>query len=410
MSRNFLFGALAITSASLPAVAEVAPTTSSLFPSTMPPQPYDTSSVLLRPNAPLSGLAENLSPFQWGPVSLRPHLNYSFSYGDGIQSSPDNPEKTIRQELSPGVTFLLGTHWTLDYTPSLSFYSSDKFDDTLAHNVRLNGATTYGNWALGLSQTYSVSSDPLVETGRQTDQENFSTGLNGSYHFSDALWTDLAVNQNFRFADEFTDSREWSTTDWLNYQFFPGCFAGVGVGGGYVDMVTGSDNAYESLNGQVGWRPTEKISLHFNVGGETRQFLDSNSDTLINPIFGASISYSPLDVTTISLSANRGVSTSYFDNQVTENTGVQISLSQRLLEKLNLNVGFGYSTTKYVSGVQGQSLNREDSGTFFNVGLNCPIRTRMTAGVFYTYNENSSDNNGFGYNSTQVGFNLGYHF
>jgi hypothetical protein len=135
----------------------------------------------------------------------------------------------------------------------------------------------------------NVSSDPLVETGRQTDQKNFSTGLNGSYHFNDALWTELAVNQNFRFADEFTSSREWSTTDWLNYQFFPGCFAGIGIGGGYVNMVTGSDNAYERLNGQVGWRVTEKISLHLNVGGETRQFLDQNSDMMINPIFGASI-------------------------------------------------------------------------------------------------------------------------
>jgi len=43
------------------------------------------------------------------------------------------------------------------------------------------------------------------------------------------------------------------------------------------------------------------------------------------------------------------VNTSYFENQVTENTGVTADLNQRLLGKLSLDLNGGYSTTKYLS-------------------------------------------------------------
>ncbi len=50
------------------------------------------------------------SAFQWGPVNVHPHLDYQFSYGNGIQSSPGRQQNSVVQQISPGILFNLGDH------------------------------------------------------------------------------------------------------------------------------------------------------------------------------------------------------------------------------------------------------------------------------------------------------------
>src|ERR1035438_7341602 len=103
---------------------------------------------------PFSALAnywDEINPLQWGPVALHPHVSYTFTYGTGIQSSPGNPNNTIEQTLAPGLLFVYGPHWTLDYTPSFSFYSDKNLKDTVGQSVTLSGGTSYEEWTMGLS-------------------------------------------------------------------------------------------------------------------------------------------------------------------------------------------------------------------------------------------------------------------
>jgi hypothetical protein len=55
-------------------------------------------------------------------------------------------------------------------------------------------------------------------------------------------------------------------------------------------------------------------------------------------------------------------------------------------------------------------VNREDNGVFANVKLSTLIWKRITAAAFYVYTENSSSQSRFDVSSSQVGFELGYHF
>src|SRR6185503_14648059 len=103
------------------------------------------------------------------------------------------------------------------------------------------GGTAYEDWVFGLSQGFTRSSAPLVETGTQTEQDAYTTALNGSYRMNSKMSLDLGLNQNFRFAQGLQNSREWSTLDWLNYQFFPRLDVAIGAGFGYVDVDTGPD-------------------------------------------------------------------------------------------------------------------------------------------------------------------------
>ena len=78
---------------------------------------------------------------QWGPVDLHLHLFYQFLYGDGVPAAPGQGYTTAINALYPGVLFQLGEHWTLDYTPSLRFYSNSHYRDTIDNAVTLTVKT-----------------------------------------------------------------------------------------------------------------------------------------------------------------------------------------------------------------------------------------------------------------------------
>ena len=333
-------------------------------PSTTPAWTVDESTNnAMQVFAPSSGIRQNSDePFQWGPVTFRPHVNYNLSYGNGVEYTTNHTTSTVIQSISPGMTVDLGRHWSADYTPTLTYYSSSKFSDTLNHSASLTGATSYGDWLLGLSQTWNLSSAPLAETAAQTEQQNFNTGLSASYVINDHFSTDLGVNQDFNYVTGGQDSKTWSTMDWLNYSFWKRLAVGAGVGGGYTDTdpdgsggVSNGDQTFEQLQGRINWRATDRLSLSLTGGFEYLQFDTPGIANSFSPIFSAAIQYQPFAQTQLALSASRTVSSSdYFIlSQTTETTAVTLSLNQRLLKEFNLTVSGGYTKTEYTESLLG---------------------------------------------------------
>ena len=360
------------------------------------------------PDSAVANMMDELHPLQWGPVTLRPHVSYQFTYGTGIQSSPGQQHDTVDQSLAPGVLFVLGAHWTLDYTPTFTFYSDKNFKDTVGQSVTLNGGTTYEEWVLGFSQNFTYTSSPQVETGTQTDQQTYSTSLSASRPLNSKVSVDLGINQSLIFPTDFQSSKEWSTMDWLNYAFWPRLVAGVGAGAGYT--VATPNSLYEQLQGRVNWRATDKISFSINGGPEFMQFTDGGAAPLINPVFGGSIQYQPFEHTQISLGASRSINTSYYSNQVTEDSNVTANLNQRLFKNFSLTVAGGYNWTTFVSAASGASANDSSEYYSVNVQLGTTIFKRGSVSVFYNYSDNITSQAGLAFSSSQVGFNLGYSY
>jgi hypothetical protein len=357
---------------------------------------------------PTSALQQQ--PFQVGPFDLHPHLSYLFLYGTGIQSAPGSPHDTITQDVSPGLLVGLGRNWALDYTPTWTFYSNNQFHNTLDQAVALNGGFTHDDWIFGFSQTYDRADTPLIVTGEQTLQESFGTTLTGSYRFNTFLSMDLNANQNFTYTDKLTNTREWSTLDWLNYQFWPRLDGSLGVGGGYDNVSVGVDSVYEQYEVRVNWRATDVTSFQVHGGIEDQQFIDSATGDLINPIFGAEVKYAPFPVTALVLDADRAVSTSPLQDEIIEGTDVTAGLNQRLLKRLFLSVNGGYHWDTYVSTSTTMTTGRRDQNYSINASLTCVILKHGTMGVTYQHGENSSTEQGFGYNSNQYGFQLGFQY
>ena len=360
--------------------------------------------------APAAGTPQEqpAQPFRYKFLTLRPHPDYSFLYANGILAAQGQRVNTVIQQISPGVRLDVGDYWILDYTPTWMVYSSRSFQNTFNQGAKLTGGTSIGSWVLGLSQSYAKSDVPQVETATQTRQETYNTALNGAYTINSKMSLDLAANQNFYFSDQFQTYREWSTLDWLNYQFWARFSVALGVGLGYDNVDVGPDMLFEQYQARFQWRATDKISFRINGGLEDRQFLTNNVSDALNPVFGGGLQYQPFEHTKISLNAERTVAVSELQNEVTESIGVNGGVNQRLLGRLFLDLGGGYQNVKYVSSVSGAPSNRTDDYYYFSTRLSTAFLKRGTVAIFYQLSKDSSTQSGYGFTSHQVGFEIGF--
>ena len=394
-----------------------------------PPPEFLQQNTVLRPVEAETNQTSNAEPapasstpsaqpglLDWGQFHLRPHLLYRISYGNGLQSSPGQKENTVINEISPGMLLEMGSHWRLDYTPTLQFYSSSQFQNTVNHSVALSGNGSYEDWTFGMSQTYAHTSEPQTQTASQTDQDTYGTSLNAAYALNSEISLTFEVSQNFLFVggtvqtNQLSDTLSWATTEGLNYQLLPGLSVGPTIGFGYDHEQVGPDMTHEQFQGRINWQLGHKLSFNFSGGFEYRQFLDSNESDELNPIFNLSLVYKIFEVTTFTLSASETISSSYYQGQTTQTTGFTAGVHQRLLGKLYLDVSGGYSTSSYNATTSAVSANRNDDHSNIGVRLSCQLLKRGSASVFYDWSDNSSNENGFSYTSNQVGLELGYRF
>jgi len=362
-------------------------------------------------------------PFQYGEFTVRPHLDYSVSYGDGIQTAPTNQQETAIQQITPGISLDYGTHWTLDYAPTIRFYSSSQFKDGVDESFSLAGRTHYEDWAFGLSQTFLYTTAPTAETAAQTEQQTFSTALTASDVLNDKLSLDLGLNQDFNYADNFQNSKDWSATVGLNYIFWPRLTAGMSTTLQYVNEDIGPDQTSEQLNANLSWRATDKISFVLSGGFEDLQYADSSISDTLTPVFSGAIQYHPVKDTQIALNASRSISPSIIPGSDTTSTSFGLSVSQKLFKKFNLDLGAGYGISKYTEVIPLieqlspseyrfflYNFHRTDDTYTFSARLSHPFYKRGTWSVFYSYSDNQSSQNGFSYTSNQVGFEISYRY
>ncbi len=397
-----------------------------------PPPNFETqasSHGLIRSSVPplAQGVSNAPGIYQWEGLDFHPHLLYRVIYGDGIPTSPTNHAKTFIQEVSPGLLVLIGDNWSLDYTPTLQLYSDSKLQDFTDELITLNGHANYHDWGFQLSQTYSSSFSPLLETEALTKQEDYLTDLSASRVLNSQFSTQFGVSQSFRstiLGSLSQDIKEWTGHAGLNYQVWSGFSANLTGTYGYDLDQPGANMTFEQVQAAFTWAPGEKLSMTAGAGVEVRQLLGSE---LINPLFNGTITYKPWEHTVASLTASRTVSPSFFNNDVIVITTVSGSVSQRFLEHLTAEVSGGYTTTPFVGFAQiGEftnfhqinapnptsvvQQNRSDITRYAMVRLSTEFRERGTISIFYSYNKTTSGLAAYDLTSTQLGLEIGWRY
>ena len=251
---------------------------------------------------------------------------------------------------------------------------------------------------------------PQVETATQTRQETYDTALNGTYTINSKMSLDLAANQNFVSPTNLKVYREWSTLDWLNYQFLGPVRRGARRRAGLRRHGCRARTCFSNnIRGGSNGGQRTRSAFKFMADVEDRQFFDSSLSDALNPVFGGGIQYQPFEHTKISLNAERVVAVSALAESNVRKHRFDGDLNQRLLGKIVS--GFQWRLPKHQIRQFGQSTraaNRTDDYYYFNTRFSTAFLKRGTVAVFYQLSNDSSSQSGFSFTSHQVGFEIGF--
>ena len=372
--------------------------------------------------APLAAPVDAL--MNWGAAHVHLRASYQFMSATGIHNGPGKSKDTVTHTLAPGVTVNLGPHLTVDYSPSIRIYSSGDFHNTLDHALSANLGFRYGDWTFGASQKLLSTDEPTLETSSQIRQTDYGTSLFASYDVNekvtlgttagiDLLYTsggtNVFVGGTNATPSTLSDSRSYTGSETLDYKFNEHLTGGVMALVGYTEQVHGFRSVEEQVNGHLNWRPGTKLSAAASGGLERRSFLDSKAKDAWNPIYSANVAYQLFEPTAFSIYANRSTDASIFTKELSEDTGVGVSLQQRLLGKVHLSLGFGYNKFDYQSTTTtGLSTSRSDEELSYTAGASVSFLKRFDFATFYEYIQNSSSQKGFNIDSHQVGVTLSW--
>lgn len=357
---------------------------------------------------PVAQLFSN--PLQWGPFHLYPRANYSLTYATGLNRTPGRPEETVHHTISPGITWQ-AKRVTIDYSPSLVYYTKGSFQDSVNHSASASSAFGYGDWNFSLSHQYSKGSSVLAETATQTAHESHSSALAANYRYSDKTSFSFSLSQSIQETSEFNSSQTWSTMEWINYQLTSKTSIGAGIGGGYTIQELGSDMTYQQVQGRVGWSPGPKLNVDLNGGIDIRQFVSpSGRGQQLNPTFGVAGSYQVFDTTSVRLSANRAVTPSLFSGQISHTTSISAAVNQRLFGRLALGVTADYRLSNNESTEELGTVSRSDTTKSVAAVLSTRFLKKGSVSAAYSHSVHDSNEEGFSYDSDQYTLSLGYRF
>jgi hypothetical protein len=393
-----------------------------------PPTPPEESTRFFKTNglaggAILAAVAPpstvGINPLQIGPFSPRFHLDYQFINATGIRQATGTVS-TIQHSINPGVIMQLSRLWKMEAGAALDYFSDQALNDTVGFNVGLRGAITRDEWIYGLTADVAATEGTQIETARQTKQNTYAAGLLAVRALRPRTSLELGLNQAITISSDLNNLFTWSTLNWLNYLLGAKTTVGVGAGGGYNMLnpgsdstsSTGTDSAFEQIQGRILWRPAERVSVNANGGLQIQHFLgEEGGDTAVNPTFLLSAGWSPFAGTTLSLSGGRTVGNSITTDSYTLNTAVAFGISQTLYRTFTLSVGPSYGQTDYKSNTDPSAeANRSDETLAFNASLSVLLFKKLSMAAFFQYSDHDSNDPFFTYESRQVGFQVGYRF
>lgn len=356
--------------------------------------------------------------FQFGGVSFRPHASYEVVSSSGIPSAPGLSEKTTSQTFIAGLSLSAGSRTTGDYSISRVKYSTASLREATNQSVSVQSGMTTNNWNLGVSGSYSTSTNVLVEVATQAAVESYSTGLTVSHPLNSENELEASLSRSVRSATPVvgiatwkgSDLTQWSFSSWWRNHVSRGLSVAAGLGAGYDAVANSPDITTTRPQVQMHWRPTQRISLSAEYGFEWRKTSGTSVPTESNSRYSASLTYHPFSATTLTAGASKSVDPSYFDKQTSQTTGVTLGLQQRLLKRFYFTAFGLQNRSKYMPTVSGIPSDRGDRYDTYRANLSTPVFGRGSVAVFYQRSRNHSNSALYAFKSNQVGASINYQF
>jgi len=278
------------------------------------------------------------------------------------------------------------------YTPGYTAFIKYPGEDTLDQNANVGARWLFGSLTCDLRANYRYFSDALADTGTRSRESQLDIALNSRYDFSDKTSAEVDLNMITHHYDNnsLVGSTELIDENYLNYQVLPKTSISAGATLGYLSEEEGPNQTYEQALARVVYVPDREISANLFGGVEFRQF-SGGFASLTDPVFGASVTYSPFDDTAITVAGSRVVTSSaeYVGQDIKE-TNVSIKCTQLLFDKVTLTLGGAYGSSDYVDDGQTGDIHRDDDTLQLQGSISFHMTMYMAVSLSYYYSHNDS--------------------
>jgi hypothetical protein len=362
-----------------------------------------------------------------GPFRIRPYGWLNAYYDNNILLTETDTENDFIWAINPGVTVSTrnygendGSYFLLDYLANVFVFTQGSEDTGWGQNVNLAGRWAGAKLTIDAAQGYNASWGGLLGytnrvdrefAGQLVDQQVIPTTLRAHYRLSDKTSVEADALQVFRILDDDLNSyNEWAVRPWFNYQATEKVQTSVGAAMGWRDIENNPNQTYEQALVRVTYQAAAKVTALASAGLEWSQW-QGGYDQGPYLVFLVGANYRPTETTILGLQAYRRQYPSI--TVTTENyltTGFQVSLQQKIWQRLSFGLSAGYDFTEYEPSATGVSTDREDDYFYVAPSLNYSLSPRWDAGLYFTYRENDSNQAGNDYDGYQAGFRTSFRF
>lgn len=347
--------------------------------------------------------------YQYGDLGFRPHATYSLVYADSLKAAAGQAVSTYIDTYALGLLIDNGEKWSLDYTRSDIRYSNHDFRDSVGQQLTFGAKSVHSNWGARLSQNYSKTDAPNVETGRQSSQETSETVLSTTWSVNEQISVGATGAQTLTFLKAAPDVYSWSVAPGADYHY-----GALTVGGsvqcGYLLIYRASDIESVRPAAHVAWQTTQRTSIDASAGWDDWKMVAGSKDHVTGGYYQLGVNYHPAENTFATLSGQRGNSVAPLTHQLSKTEQWSANLRQRLLKHFQLTLGASDQQTRYIPTNLVLFLDRKDRLRNYDASISTTFLKHCSGSVYYRFSKNASNIAGFGFSSHQIGFEIGIRY
>jgi hypothetical protein len=279
------------------------------------------------------------------------------------------------------------------------FYTDNPEQNSFNQSYSLRAQYRWSRLVGRLESSFSIAREANRELNTIATTKSFSNNLHFHYDYSaktsffvgfSQLATIVESSSGPQPQNEGQNNYQYESRAGVDYQMFPKTNLGFEGVGGVLDSPSSPLQYYQQARLRVNYGATGKLSFKFSGGIEVREF-QGGEMTKISPVFSLGLSYQPFDGTTLGIVGYRNiVGSSAVDGQDITATGFELALQQRLFQKFEAGISFGFEHDEYFATSEQSPTDRVDNYAHVRPSLRYSLVRWVSAGVYYEFRKTVS--------------------
>ncbi len=358
------------------------------------------------------GTEEAIDTYELGRRRWRiiPLFSIGFEYNDNIFLSETDRVSDFLWVATGGFVFELGdfrnhdeNYLGVQWLGQPVIYTENSEQNAFNQFVSITLQYRFTRMVVRWDSNYSFVKGPNREVNTITTTQQFWNSLAFAYDYSEKTQLTLTLYQSTMLTEDFEDNNQYEVRAGINYQIFPKMRVGGEGSIGVLDSTDTPLQYFQQLRLQIAYLPTEKLTFSFNGGLQFIEF--TGTDVVkVEPVFSLGVSYQPFPATSIGLMGFRNVRGSSLEpGQDYVATGFELSVQQRLLQKLVAALSLGYENDSYFGTTPETPTERVDDYVYVRPRLTYAFVDWFSASIFYEYRQTASNQPGVSFYNNRAG-------